>query len=129
MCRLRQAGKHLILLVVELQPLYMPREVVKVGQLHVVAELCGEHPMVVAGDRELQTLEIVSSQGEDVALVVNDMERYAVVVGQSFPARHLADEPQYGEGQMLVHPGDGTDFPHGPVSVVAGAEDLEAMCL
>ena len=104
-------------------------EVVEVGQLHVVAKLRGEHAVAVARYGELQPLERVGRQREDVALVVDDVEGYAVIVRECLPPGDAADEAQKGECQVFVDPGDGANLPHRPFLVLARAENLEAMRL
>ena len=71
----------------------------------------------------------MGGQGEDVALVIDDVERYAVVIGKRFATGQTADEPQEGERQVLVRPGDDPYLSHGQGQVAAGAEYFEAMGL
>ena len=74
---------------------------IEVGQAHVVAKLLRQHAVAVAWHRERNTLEEVGGEGEDVLLIIDNVEGDAIVVGQRATSRQAADTTQDGEGEVL----------------------------
>lgn len=71
----------------------------------------------------------MGGKGENVAFVINDMKRYAKVVGQRAPSCDVTEEAEDRESDVTVHPGDGTYLPHTSLPVLSCPEYLKGVAL
>ena len=78
-----------------------------IGELHVVAKHGLEHVLTIAGDWELDSLEVVGCQRENITQVIDVVKRNSVFAHEGFGSAKPTDASQQRERDMTVKPSQG----------------------